>query len=227
MIWILLAAVILAAIAGPGLWARNTLDKYSGHVESLPGTGGELARHLLDRHGLMYVRVEPTDSADHYDPVAKAVRLTERVMRGKSLTAVAVAAHEVGHALQDHSGFRPLKARTRLVKVAAQVEKTGALFMLAIPLALAAARSPRAGLVMFLIGLASMGLSTLIHVVTLPVEWDASFGRALPALRDGAHITEKEDAAVRKVLRACAMTYVASSLSSLLNFWRWIAVLRR
>ena len=80
---------------------------------------------------------------------------------------------------------------------------------------------------MFLGGLASLGASVIVHLVTLPVEWDASFKRALPILAKGEYLSTKDQKAARKILTACALTYVAGSLTSLLNLWRWIAILRR
>jgi Zn-dependent membrane protease YugP len=80
---------------------------------------------------------------------------------------------------------------------------------------------------MFGAGIASMGAAAIVHLVTLPVELDASFGKALPILSRGNYISAKDEAAVRRILRAAALTYVAASLASLLNVWRWIALLRR
>lgn len=223
----LLVVVLLAIIVGPQIWAKRTLTQHAEPLEYLPGSGGELAAHLVKTLGLDGVTVEITPAGDHYDPIAKTIRLTEANFRGKSLTAVAVAAHETGHAIQDHEEYAPLKTRTSLVKIVQQMEKLGAMFMLAIPVVAGLTRSTSAGLLMFLFGLATLGLGALAHIVTLPVEWDASFGRALPVLIQGGYIGEDDEKTVRKILRACAFTYVASSLASLLNVWRWVAILRR
>jgi len=222
-----LGLLLVAAVFGPQFWARHILKRHSRAQEDVPGTGAELARHLLDKFGLERVSVERTYLGDHYDPEAKAVRLGPLSHDARSLTAVAVAAHEVGHALQDQAGYRPLQLRTRLVVLAGLAEKAGSVAMLAIPLVAVATRTPSVGVLMFLVGLAALGCSTLVHLVTLPVEWDASFGRALPVLRQGGYLRSHELPAARQVLRACALTYVAGSLASLLNLWRWIAILRR
>ena len=155
------------------------------------------------------------------------MRLSPDNLNGRSLTAVATAAHEVGHAIQDHAGYPPLHARTRLVQVAQHAEKFGSIAMLAMPVIALASRSPSAGALMFLIGVMSIGMGTLVHMITLPTEWDASFARALPLLKAGQYISADEEHHVRRILRACAMTYVAGSLASLLNLARWIAILRR
>lgn len=227
MHFILLAIILIALIFGPQVWVRYVLAHYSKPQKHFPGTGGELARHLLNKTGLTDVRLESTAAGDHYDPVAKCVRLTPDNLNGRSLTAVATAAHEVGHAIQDHAGYPPLHARTRLVSVAQHAEKFGSVAMLAIPVIALASRSPSAGALMFLIGIMSIGMGTVVHLITLPTEWDASFARALPLLKAGRYISADEERHVRRILRACAMTYVAGSLASLLNLARWIAILRR
>jgi len=192
-----------------------------------PGSGGELARHLLDRLDMKHIKVEMTEKGDHYDPETKTVRLTPDNFSGKSLTAVTVAAHEVGHAIQDHMGYQPLTERTRLVRFAQGAEKVGAVVMMGIPIATALARTPVAGILVLLAGMATMGISTLVHLLTLPVEWDASFRRALPVLQQGNYLSPDDMQGARRILTAAALTYVAASLASLLNLWRWVAFLRR
>ena len=224
---VLLLVIVGLIIFGPQLWTRRVFAKHSAPRPDFPGTGGELARHLLNRFDMQHVRVEPTETGDHYDPVIKAVRLTPAIFDGKSLTAITVAAHEVGHAIQDHLGYQPLAERTKLVRVAHGAEKVGIVLMMGIPIAAAVARSPAAGVVVMVAGLATMGISTLVHLVTLPVEWDASFRRALPVLRQGSYLSPEDERGARSILTAAALTYVAASLASLLNLWRWIALLRR
>lgn len=226
MAYVLLTVLLLAAVFGPQLWARTILRRYSGHRDDFPGSGGELARHLLDRFGMPEVAVEETKVGDHYDPRAKAVRLSPENLSGKSLTAVTVAAHEVGHAIQDHKGYTPLHLRTRLVGLAQGAEKLGALLLVVMPFAAMLTRAPSAGLLMLLAGLLSFGTAVLVHLITLPVELDASFRRALPVLATG-YVPPADQVAARRILTACALTYVAGSLASMLNLWRWIAILRR
>ncbi|WP_447970013.1 zinc metallopeptidase [Nitrospira sp. M1] len=228
MIRILLFFFVLAAVfIGPQLWVKRVFSQYRTPREDFPGTGGELARHLLDRFHLQDVQVETTDMGDHYDPLAKIVRLTSENYYGQSLTAATVAAHEVGHALQDQAGYSPLKERTRLVRVAQRAEKVGSFVMLGIPIVAAITRAPGAGLLVMIAGIATMGIGTLIHFLTLPVEWDASFRRALPVLEQGGYLSPEDLSGARKILKAAALTYVAGSMASLLNLWRWIAMMRR
>lgn len=201
---------------------QQPTDRYRGQ-----GNGGELARHLLDRFELKDVKVEETNGGDHYDPAAKAVRLSPDNFSGYSLTAVTVAAHEVGHALQDSRGESLFIARQKLARAAMTGERIAGIMMVAAPVVLMLTRIPQAGVLIILIGVLSMGLSTLVHLVTLPVEFDASYGKALPMLKDGHYLHDGDLKHAEKILKAAALTYVAGSLASLLNLGRWIAVLRR
>ena len=113
---LLLILALLALIVGPALWVNAVMARYRVPRDRYPKTGGQLARELLDAHGLQHVRTETTESGDHYDPLDKVLRLTPSNFNERSLTAVTVAAHEVGHALQDAHAFAPLRWRTRLVQ---------------------------------------------------------------------------------------------------------------
>ena len=227
MHFIIILLVIIALLFGPQWWAQYTFKRYSKPLDRLQGTGGELARHLLDRFEMPHVKVEKTDpGSDHYDPTDQAVRLSPDNFDGKSLTAVAVATHEVGHAIQ-HFRKEPLLAwRSRLAVFADAVQKFGISAMMIMPLVTALTRAPALGGFLFLIGICSMFMATLVHLITLPVETDASFNKALPILESG-YIEEEDIPKVRRILRAAALTYLAGSLSSLLNLWRWIAILKR
>jgi uncharacterized protein len=227
MLVALLVVIVGIVIFAPQLWTRRVFAQYSGPRPDYPGTGGELARHLLNRLDMTHIKVDTTEKGDHYDPETKTVRLTPDHFSGKSLTAVTIAAHEVGHAIQDHMGYQPLANRTRLVRIAQGAEKLGAVVMMGIPIATALARTPTAGVFVLVAGMATMGIATLVHLITLPVEWDASFRRALPVLQQGNYLSPDDMQGARRILIAAALTYVAASLASLLNLWRWIAFLRR
>jgi Zn-dependent membrane protease YugP len=224
---VLLLIIVGIVIFGPQLWTRRVFARHSAPRPDYPGTGAELARHLLDQLDMQHIKVEMTEQGDHYDPEAKAVRLTPDKFNGKSLTAITVAAHEVGHAIQDHTGYHPFTERTRLVRVAQGAEKLGGVVMMGIPIAAALAQTPVAGVVVLVAGMATMGISTLVHLVTLPVEWDASFRRALPVLQQRNYLSPEDEQGARRILTAAALTYVAVSLASLLSLWRWIGFLRR
>ena len=224
---VILIVVLLAAVVGPGLWVKAVMARYSRPVYRYSDSGAQIARRLLDHLGLDQVRTEVTDKGDHYDPIAKVVRLSPENFEGRSLTAVTVAAHEVGHALQDALGFRPLVWRTRLVVWVGPIEKLGASMLMLAPFTVALARVPLIGLLTFLGGLAALGTGTAIHALTLPTEFDASFGRALPLLRKLGLLLPGDEAGARRILTAAALTYVAASLMSLLNIARWWAIIRR
>jgi Zn-dependent membrane protease YugP len=225
--YLLLFAIVLAVVFGPGIWVRRVLERYSQPAERYAGTGAQLARYLLDKHGLGSVVVESTDQGDHYDPLAKAVRLTPDKFGERSLTAITVAAHEVGHAVQDSEGYPPLRFRTRLVRIAQPVEKIGAGALMVAPLVGAITRAPTIGLIMLAAGFVTLATSTLVHLATLPTEFDASFNRALPLLDDHRILKQVDRPHARRLLTAAALTYVSASLMSLLNIARWWAILRR
>ncbi len=224
MIYILVA--VIAVLFGPHLWAKHVLNKYN-RQEYFSGTGIELARMILARLKLNDVAVEVTDTGDHYDPVGKTIRLTRKICDRKTLTAVVVAAHEVGHAIQDHTGYKPLKTRTRMVGTVQKLERFGAVIMMGVPVLAAVTRAPSVGILMFLGGFATLCLPVVVHLLTLPTEFDASFKRALPMLSSGSYIPPEDIPAAKKILLACALTYVSNSLIGLLNVWRWIRLLRR
>ena len=224
MIYIIIFAII--ALFGPHLWARHVLNRYN-RQEYFSGSGIDLARLVLDSLDLKDVKVEVTDTADHYDPLQKTIRLTENTCGRKTLTSVVVAAHEIGHAIQDQAGYKPLKTRTRMIGTAQKVERIGAVIMMAIPVLAALTRAPSVGVMMFIGGLGTLCIPVLMHLLTLPTEFDASFKRALPLLSSGEYIPPEDLPAAKKILTACALTYVANSLIGLLNVWRWIRILRR
>lgn len=227
MIWVVVILAIAALVYLPGVWVRQVMRRYSEPGDRYPGSGGEFAAHLLQGLGMSHVAVESTAQGDHYDPVAKVVRLSPDNFEGRSLTAVTVAAHEVGHALQDNEGYTPLALRTRLVAVAAHGEKIAALLLMLLPILAILSRSPVAALLIPLAIVGSVGLSTFVHLLTLPTEMDASFARALPLLQQGGYLREGDLPHARRLLKAAALTYVSASLMSLLNLGRWLAVLRR
>ena len=229
---ILLIIIVVALIAGlifwPSHWVKKVLIKYQQPDDLFPGTGGELAVHLLEQLKIDGVSVEETKPGqDHYDPSAKVVRLSPNNFNGKSLTAITVAAHEVGHAMQHESGYWLFKLRHKLVHIAFYTEKLGSMALVAMPIIAIITRSPVAGGLLLLLGILGIAFGTLVHLVTLPVEWDASFKRAMPVLVNGEYINDVQSTHAHKILKAAAFTYVAGSLASLLNVYRWIAILRR
>jgi Zn-dependent membrane protease YugP len=221
---LILAGLVL--LYGPHLWARYVIARYNRDAY-FSGNGFELARLLLDRLAMTDVAVAPTPGGDHYDPTSRTIGLTEATCGRRTLTAVVVASHEVGHAIQDRLGYAPLKTRTRLITAAVKLERIGAGILLMMPLIALVTRIPAAGALMLLGGLATLGIPLVVHLVTLPTEWDASFNRALPLLVREKLIPPEDLPRARRILIACALTYVANALVGLLNVWRWIRILRR
>lgn len=225
-LFFLLIVIIFTVIYAPGLWAQYVLNRFN-REEYFSGNGYDLARLLLNDEGIKGVTVEETPMGDHYDPMTRTVRLNPRYCKRRSLTAAVVAAHEVGHAVQHASGYTPLVMRTRLVLWAQTVEKIGVGIIMAAPVITALIRIPSPGILMFIGGLAGLGMPLFVHFITLPVEWDASFNRAIPVLTRGSYIPVEDRKAAKKILTACALTYVAGALAGLLNVLRWVRILRR
>ena len=227
MLWVIVIALILGLVFGPMLWVRYVMAKHATQIEGMPGTGGELAEHLLNKFGLSDVKVTSQPDADYYSPDAREVCLSESNFGGKSLTAVAVAAHEVGHALQHAQQDQRLAARTKLIPFADQVARISTGLIWAAPIVGALTRHPVPLSVLVMAGLSGLVVRMLVHLVTLPIEWDASFGKALPVLIEGQYIAPGEERAIAQILRAAAFTYVASALADVLNLARWLALLFR
>lgn len=224
---VIFIVALIALIVGPGIWVQTVMRRHRTPANRYQKTGGQVARELLDSLGLRDVSTEVTDRGDHYDPATRTVRLMPDNFDGRSLTALAVAAHEVGHALQDANGFKPLRWRTRLVQWVSPIERIGAGMLMVSPFSAALTHSRAFALLTFFAGLATLGAGVLVHMLTLPTELDASFGRALPLMEKRRLLREDDLPGARKLLTAAALTYVSAALQSLLNVARWWAILRR
>jgi len=220
--------LLFILILGPQFWTKHVFKRYDAAIEALPGTGGELAHHLINNLNLNGYKVELSEKeGDHYNPENKTVCLSPGVYHHKSITAVVIAAHEVGHALQHHTNFKPLYLRWNLARFIAITEKAASIMLISFPFVTVLSKLPIIGVIMLISGLSILVLPVIFHLVTLPVEWDASFNRALPILMEGRYLPTDAEPVVRRILAAAALTYVSASLASLVNFYRWIAFLRR
>ncbi|WP_102027212.1 zinc metallopeptidase [Salirhabdus sp. Marseille-P4669] len=201
------------------MWAssrvRSTYKKYSKVAVSSHMTGAEVARKILNDNGLFDVQIEEVRGVmtDHYDPRSKVVRLSTGNYHGHSQAAAAVAAHEVGHAIQDAENYAFLRFRTALVPVASLGSNFSYILILA-------------GIFMYasnllLMGIILMAAAVLFQVVTLPVEFNAST-RAMDQLVSTGVITSSEQRETKKVLNAAAMTYVAAAVVALLELLRFV-----
>jgi hypothetical protein len=212
---ILLIAVALVAI--PQLWVHNTIERHAQEREDLGGTGAEFARHVLDGMKLHHVKVETTEAGNHYDPESRAVRLEPRFYTGRSVSAIAIAAHEVGHAMQHAVELPMFQRRLKVAKQAHALSLIAQAFLWSAPIFLILNKSA-AALVLNVVGFGGMALlSFVLQILTLPVEFDASFNRALPLLREGGFLKERDLAAARQLLKAAAYTYIAALLRSILT----------
>ena len=221
------ALIVIAVIFGPSLWVKLVMRRYSSEKPEMPGTGGELAKHLIKRFSLKDVEVEITELGDHYDPIEKKVRLSREHYESKSLTAVAIAAHEVGHAIQDHQGDKRLATRTKMVPIVNLLARWSVVIISLSPVIGIITRHPMPFSLLLFLGLSGFIARMMVHAVTLPIEFDASFSKALPILREGNYVSQSNEKAVSHVLRAAALTYVSAALADILNLSRWIFILLR
>jgi len=221
------ALLLMLLILGPQWWVRYVLSKHNKSLDGMPGSGGELANHLLERFELTQVKVETTDEgADHYDPQENRVRLSPSYFNGKSLTSIAVAAHEVGHAIQFNRNEKVTYLRQRYLPKAHTMQKMGIYLLMALPMITSLIRVPHVIALTAFVGLMTLFSSVFIYAAILPEEWDASFNKALPILEEGDYVPEQYLPAIRQILKACALTYVAAALADILRLWRWIAIIK-
>lgn len=189
---------------------KSTFSKYA-KVGSRSGlTGAQAAALMLQKHGVSGVRIERSGGflTDHYDPREKALRLSEDVYSSQSLSAIGVACHEAGHAMQDAHGYAMLNLRTALVP-ATNFSSTFAYIVM-----IAGFFLQMAGLILIGVGLFTVGV--VFSLVTLPVEWDAS-RRARVAIDEAGMLSPEESRHASKVLNAAFLTYVAAAVTSLLT----------
>ncbi len=228
MLYAVLTLIITVAVFFPSMWVRYAMSRHAKTIDDMPGTGGELANHLIDKYQLTDVIVEETgERGDHFDPSAKAVRLSPSNFQGKSLTAIAVAAHEVGHAIQFHRNERVSQLRARYIPTAMLLKRAGIMLIGLAPIVGFLIKAPAAIFAFVGLSLALQLLGALAYLIVLPEEWDASFNKALPLLVEGGYIHEHHVQPVRQVLKAAALTYFAAALADLLNIGRWLVILRR
>lgn len=216
---LLIPAIILTIYAQTKI--SSAYGRYSKVRSSSGMTGADVARAILDDNGLYNVKVEQVagELSDHYDPRAHAVRLSSAIYNGTSLAALAVAAHETGHAVQHADGYVPLKIRTAFVPVASLGSQVGP-FMIILGFFLPQIPS------LLVLGIYAFAFAVIFQIVTLPVEFNAS-SRALAFLESNGMISGREEAyGARKMLSAAALTYVAAALTAILTLLRFVMVAR-
>lgn len=212
-ILVMIVAVLITIYAQ--IRVKSAFHRWSQISARSGYTGLEVARHILDRNGLYHVRVEPIRGSfsDHYDPIAKVVRLSESVYGKSTVAAVSVAAHECGHALQHQEDYRALIIRHRLVPIL-NFTSGAAPILLLIGFFLQLSNLILVGILFYLV-------TVLFHLVTLPVEFNAS-SRAKHIIFSEGIIAREEETGVKKVLNAAAFTYVAGALVAIIELARFI-----
>ena len=212
----LLVMIVGILISGAAaLWVRSSYSKYSKKMSASGLTGAQTARMILDRNNLSNVKVEPVAGqlTDHYDPRAKVVRLSEGNFRGNSIAGVSVAAHECGHAIQDATGYLPMKLRAGLFPI---VNFAGQLWLPLFFLAIIMGIGTATGHLFIQLAVLAFAGVLAFHVITLPVEINAST-RAYGILTRYGILSRDEAGGTRRVLTAAAFTYIAAALTSLLT----------
>lgn len=214
----LIPGLIIAGIAT--ILTKTTFARYSHYKASSGLTGAQAARRLLDASGLESVKIELTQGflSDHYDPMAHKLRLSADVYKSNSLSAVGVACHEAGHALQHAGHYKPLMLRSALVPVTQFSSNAAYIFLMLgfiIPHMLFLAK----------LGVILLGIAVLFAIITLPVEWDAS-SRAKKLMVYAGIVTSEERIYAGRVLNAAFLTYLASAVSALLVLLYYIIRLR-
>ncbi len=214
---LVIPALILSMVA-QGM-VKSAFNKYSQKATRSGYTGNTAARRILDSNNLRQVRVEqvPGQLTDHYDPRTHVLRLSDSTFASPSIAAIGVAAHEAGHAIQHAAGFWPNKVRSALVPVANIGSQFGP-YLALFGIILGSSPLTTAGIWLF-------AGAVLFYLITLPVEFDASH-RAIRILEDQGMMTDEELSGAKKVLRAAAMTYIASTLVAFANLLRLVLLAR-
>jgi Zn-dependent membrane protease YugP len=220
---LLIAAVMFSVVVQ--FKVSSTFKKYSRVPAGRGHTAAEMARRILDSHGLYHVRVERVGGhlSDHFDPRTNVLRLSDSVYSSSSASAVGVAAHEVGHAIQHAEGYAPITVRGKLVPAVNFASRFSWLaillgfFMISV--------SEITGKYVLILGIGLFAVTTLFHLVTLPCETNAS-KRAMCELENCGWYTREELSAAKSVLSAAAMTYIAALAVSAIQLLRLIRIVR-
>ena len=198
----------------PSIWVNYVLRKNNNPLPDMPFTGKELGHKILQENRLDNVLIEPIKQIDHYNPLEKKVNISEDKLNKKSITSIAVVAHEIGHAIQDKENFKPLLLRQKLIEKTMIFQRVGSfLLIIGLPSIFAITKSPFITFLAAIIIMGCLSTNVLIHLITLPVEFDASFKRALPILQK--YVPKENMRQCRSVLRAAAFTYLAQSIVSI------------
>lgn len=228
MFYAIVSLALVGCVYAPQVWVRWVMHTHGGDLVEMPGTGSQLADHLIKRFKLDGYAVEEAGKlGDHFDPGARCVRLRRSNYTGRSLTAIAVAAHEIGHAIQHQRQEKVSRLRERYVPRAKNLQRLGVICLTLVPLVGLVAKAPVVFVGFIALGLGLQICGALAYLIVLPEELDASFNKALPILVEGNYIQADQVPAVEQVLRAASYTYFAAALADVLNLSRWVMLLLR
>ena len=198
--------IFLVLSTAPVIWLNYVFHKNDQILINMPFTGLEFGKLILKDYGLTEVKIEKSLSVDHYDLLEKKVKVTQERLSKKSLTAISIVCHEIGHAIQHKEKYKALEQRTSLVRNTAWISQIGSsILLIGIPTILATGYYPLIK-VCLLLALLSLLIGIIVHLITLEVELDASFNKALPILIE--KVPPEYHDSCKSILRAAAFTYV-------------------
>ncbi len=198
----------------PNIWVNYILKNNNRVLSDMPFTGNQLGKKILEEQKIYNVSIESIKQQDHYNPIKKKIHIGEDKLNKKSITSIAVVAHEIGHAIQDKENYKPLIMRQKLIEKTMIFQRLGSfLLIIGLPSIFAFTKSPLITFIAAMIIMGCLSTNVLIHLITLPVEFDASFKRALPILQK--YVPKENMKQCRSVLRAAAFTYLAQSIVSI------------
>lgn len=214
MLMVMLPGMVLSGLAS--MMVKKTFSKYETVGTARNMTGAEAAKLMLERAGVTDCKIEPIAGrlSDHYDPRDKTLRLSEPVYNARSISAIGVACHEAGHALQHATGYKFLQMRSKLVPVT-NISSKMSMPVLMVGMMLMSL-APALGTPVVLAGVALFAAAVVFSVITLPVEWDAS-ARAKTAMVNAGIVTDQEVGGAGKVLNAAFLTYLAAAIASIMT----------
>ena len=214
MLKLLFYILPFAVLFIPSIWVNYILKKNNKILKDMPFTGEELGNQILENLKINNVTIQSIKQLDHYNPIEKKVNISEDKIDKKSITSISVVVHEIGHAIQDKENYKPLIIRQRLIEKTMLFQKLGSfLLIIGLPSIFAFTKSPFLTFISAIIIMGCLSTNVLIHLITLPVEFDASFKRALPILQK--YVPKENMKQCRSVLRAAALTYLAQSIVSI------------
>ena len=198
--------IFLILSTAPVIWLNYVFHKNDQILINMPFTGLEFGKLILKDYGLTEVKIGKSLSIDHYDLLEKKVKVTQERLSKKSLTAISIVCHEIGHAIQHKEKYKALEQRTSLVRNTAWISQIGSsILLIGIPTILATGYYPLIK-VCLLLALLSLLIGIIVHLITLEVELDASFNKALPILIE--KVPPEYHDSCKSILRAAAFTYV-------------------